>query len=100
MSDQRARLITRSFGAYLLAGSIGVSAVSLPTSFLDAQSGQAYDVVLRSGRVMDPDSGLDAIRKVGITGRKIVAVSSQPLTGKLDIDATGLIVSPGFIDLN
>jgi N-acyl-D-aspartate/D-glutamate deacylase len=61
---------------------------------------QSYDLVLRNGRVLDPESGLDGIRNVGITGKKIAAVSTQPLRGKTEIDATGLVVAPGFIDLH
>jgi len=100
MSDRRATLTAGLVGAYLLVGLIGGLAVLLSTSLLDAQTGQTYDVVLKSGRVMDPESGLDAVRNVGITGKKIVAVSSQALTGRLEVDATGLVVSPGFIDLH
>jgi N-acyl-D-aspartate/D-glutamate deacylase len=61
---------------------------------------QTYDVVLQRGRVMDPESGLDAVRSVGINGRKIVAISTRPLRGKVEVDATGLVVAPGFIDLH
>jgi N-acyl-D-aspartate/D-glutamate deacylase len=61
---------------------------------------QNYDVVLRGGRVMDPESGLDAVRNVGIRGKKIAAISANPLRGKVEIDATGLVVAPGFIDLH
>ena len=100
MSDQSARLVSGRFGAYLLAVVIGGVSVWLSTSFPEAQNAETYDVVFRSGRVVDPESGLDAVRNVGITGKKIAAVSSQPLTGKLEIDASGLVVSPGFIDLH
>lgn len=65
-----------------------------------AYAGQTYDVVLRNGRVLDPESGLDAIRNVGITGKKIAAVSTRSMRGKIEIDATGLVVAPGFIDLH
>jgi N-acyl-D-aspartate/D-glutamate deacylase len=58
------------------------------------------DVVISSGRVMDPESGLDAVRNVGIRDGKIVAISEQPLQGKQEIDAHGLVVAPGFIDLH
>jgi N-acyl-D-aspartate/D-glutamate deacylase len=61
---------------------------------------QAYDVVIVNGRVLDPESNLDAIRSVGITGRTIAAVSTERLTGRTTIDATGAIVVPGFIDLH
>jgi N-acyl-D-aspartate/D-glutamate deacylase len=49
---------------------------------------------------MDPESDLDAVRSVGITGHKIAIVSTNRLRGKIDIDATGLVVAPGFIDLH
>jgi N-acyl-D-aspartate/D-glutamate deacylase len=58
-----------------------------------------YDVVIRNGRVIDPESGLDAIRSVGISAGVIRAISSEPLAGRLKIDATGLVVAPGFIDV-
>ena len=63
-------------------------------------AGQNYEVVLRGGRVMDPESGLDATRNVGIRGKTIAAISTAPLRGKIEIDVTGLVVSPGFIDLH
>src|SRR5437763_16347362 len=61
---------------------------------------QTYDIVLQRGRVMDPESGLDAVRDVGINGKKIASVSTRPLRGKIEIDAAGLVVGPGFIDLH
>ncbi len=60
----------------------------------------SYDVVITNGRVMDPESGLDAVRNVGISGGKIRAISSSALKGKQVIDAKGLVVAPGFIDLH
>jgi N-acyl-D-aspartate/D-glutamate deacylase len=63
-------------------------------------SGSGYDMVIANGRVMDPESGLDAVRDVGITAGKIRAVSVEPLKGKTVLDAKGLIVAPGFIDLH
>ena len=59
-----------------------------------------YDLVVANGRVMDPESGLDAVRHVGIRGGKIDAVSETPLTGIRVIDAAHHVVSPGFIDLH
>jgi dihydroorotase len=49
---------------------------------------------------MDPASGLDAVRQIGIRGGKIAAVSLEPLQGRTVLDATGLVVVPGFIDLH
>src|SRR5579872_230992 len=62
--------------------------------------GQSYDTVLANGRVMDPASGLDAVRNVGITDGRIAAISPNPLQGKSVVDVKGLVVAPGFIDLH
>jgi N-acyl-D-aspartate/D-glutamate deacylase len=59
-----------------------------------------YDLVIHGGRVLDPETSLDAVRDVGIRNSQIVMISEQPLTGKRVIDATGLVVAPGFIDLH
>src|SRR5437879_2615247 len=61
---------------------------------------QAFDVIVANGRVIDPESGLDAVRHIGIRGGKIVAISSERLSGRATIDAAGLVVAPGFIDLH
>jgi N-acyl-D-aspartate/D-glutamate deacylase len=61
---------------------------------------QQYDLVLEAGRVMDPETGLDAVRNVGIRDGKIVRISSEALRGRRVIDAHGLVVAPGFIDLH
>jgi N-acyl-D-aspartate/D-glutamate deacylase len=63
-------------------------------------SAQPYDLVLAGGRVLDPESGLDAVRHVAIQGNKIAAVSATPVTGRATLDVSGLAVSPGFIDLH
>ena len=67
---------------------------------LGAQTAGSYDVVIAGGRVMDPESGLNAERHIGIRDGKIAAISEQPLTGKLVLRANGRIVAPGFIDLH
>ena len=59
-----------------------------------------YDLAIVNGHVMDPESGLDAVRSVGIRGGKIAAISESALKGKTSIDAKGLVVAPGFIDLH
>ena len=61
---------------------------------------QQYDIVLEGGRVMDPESGLDAVRNVGIRDGKIASISVTPLSGRRVIHAAGLVVAPGFIDLH
>lgn len=59
-----------------------------------------YDLVIRGGRVLDPETGLDQVTNVGIVGGHIARVSTEPLTGTRTIDAHGLVVAPGFIDLH
>lgn len=70
------------------------------TSLALGQGNDSYDVVINHGRVIDPETKLDAVRHVGIKGDKIAAVSATPLTGKRTIDAKGLIVAPGFVDIH
>jgi N-acyl-D-aspartate/D-glutamate deacylase len=56
--------------------------------------------VILGGRVMDPGSRLDAVRNVGIDGSRITALTAGALRGRDTIDARGLVVAPGFIDLH
>jgi N-acyl-D-aspartate/D-glutamate deacylase len=62
----------------------------------EAPRAEPLDLVLANGRVMDPESGLDAIRNVGIRDGKIMAISEGELEGSRVIDAAGRVVAPGF----
>ena len=57
-----------------------------------------YDLVILNGRVMDPESKLDAVGNVGVKDGKIAVVTKDAIKGKEAIDAKGLVVSPGWID--
>lgn len=61
---------------------------------------EPHDLVISGGRVMDPESGLDAVRNVGVTAGTLETLTDVPLIGHDNIDATGLVVAPGFIDLH
>lgn len=64
------------------------------------QTNMLYDVVLEGGRVIDPETKLDAIKNVGILNNRIAQISSAPLKGKEIINLKGLVVAPGFIDMH
>ena len=64
------------------------------------RAAEEYDIVILNGRVMDPESGIDTNRNVGIRNGKILAVSAAALRGRTTVNAEGLVVAPGFIDLH
>lgn len=67
---------------------------------LAAQPTPVYDRVILGGRVMDPASGLDAVRNIGIQGGRIATITTDAIRGRDTVDARGLVVAPGFIDLH
>jgi len=72
------------------------SAVVAPQSLAQ----DSYDIVIANGRVMDPESGLDGVRYVGIRGGTVAVISETSLEGRTMLDASGLVGAPGFIDLH
>jgi dihydroorotase len=59
------------------------------------------DLILRGGRVIDPSQGIDAIMDVGFAGGRVAALSPSIADGSAEVrDVSGLIVSPGLIDLH
>ena len=77
----------KTFSAYIFAA-------------LTATAAETFDTVIANGRVMDPATELDAIRHIGISGGAIRSISKTPIKGKSVIDAKGLVVAPGFVDLH
>lgn len=61
-------------------------------------SAQDCDVIILNGRVMEPETNLDAMRNVCVTGDRITAITEDGLTGKREIDVSGHVVAPGFIN--
>jgi N-acyl-D-aspartate/D-glutamate deacylase len=86
-----AMMISRAAAALLAGLGLGLAAPA---------AAQDFDLVIVSGRVVDPESGLDGVRSVGIRGGKIATISETRLAGRRVIDAAGLVVAPGFIDLH
>ena len=57
-----------------------------------------FDLVINNGRVLDPETRMDAVKSIGIRDGSIIKISKRALTGKRIIDASGYVVGPGFID--
>src|SRR5205085_3637262 len=79
---------------------LAVSQLALPRSQAVAQRPAPLDVVLVGGRVLDPETSLDAVRAVGIRGGRIASVTTSIPPARDTVDAKGLVVAPGFIDLH
>lgn len=80
-------------------------AVALLASLGTGEDGRAsgserFDLVILNGRIIDPESSLDAVRNLGIRGGEIVAITEDSIRGRCTLDARGMVVAPGFIDLH
>jgi N-acyl-D-glutamate deacylase len=80
----------------LLAAGLALVAFASPLRAAEP----SFDLVIEGGRVIDPESGLDAVRNLGVRDGKVVAVTADKLSAKRTIDARGLVVAPGFIDMH
>jgi N-acyl-D-aspartate/D-glutamate deacylase len=78
--------MTTSITALLLALQVGTPPV--------------YDRVILGGHVIDPASNLDAVRNLGLSGGRIAVMTTGAIRGRDTIDARGLVVAPGFIDIH
>ena len=85
LTDGKLKRIALAFGLAV--------ACSLPSVWASE-----YDVVIVGGRVMDPETGFDQVANVGIRDDRIVRISAEGLLGATALDASGLVVAPGFID--
>ena len=79
-----------------------MTALAFTSLFLSSctMGGDQYELVIEGGRVIDPESGLDAVRTIGVNAGEIAAITETPLEGERVIQAEGLVVVPGFIDLH
>jgi N-acyl-D-aspartate/D-glutamate deacylase len=94
------RVLCTTVVAALLAVAGLASGASSVYSAESAGKAPAYDLVIRNGRVMDPETGRDTVANVAVNRGVITRITDQPLVGRSVIDATGLVVAPGFIDLH
>jgi N-acyl-D-aspartate/D-glutamate deacylase len=89
----------RALVALLVAGLL-MACTPAPTGPALGSPEFRYPLVLTGGRVMDPETGLDEVRDVGIVDGKIAAISETWLLGREQLSVEGLVVAPGFIDLH
>ncbi len=83
--------------AALVAGAV-VAFTSMPGA---RQAASKYDLVIAGGHVIDPRNGIDGIRDIAIAGGVVAAVAPQvDAAGAKTIDATGLYVTPGLVDIH
>jgi adenine deaminase len=80
------------------SGAAAAVAIATTVSQARAQTSQPFDLVIRNGRVMDPETNFDRVANVGVKDERIIAITSEAISGGREIDATGHIVAPGFID--
>jgi len=78
---------------------VGIFVTATPAT---AQTSDAivYDIVIENGRAMDPETGLDAVRNIGISAGTIATITTEAISGKRVIDAQDHVVAPGFIDIH
>ncbi|HVT39025.1 MAG TPA: amidohydrolase family protein, partial [Gemmatimonadaceae bacterium] len=77
------------------------SLLTLAPVVLETQQPAAYDLIIRNGRVLDGSGNPWFRADIGVTGDRIVTVGDVgTATGKRVIDAAGLYVAPGFIDVH
>jgi N-acyl-D-glutamate deacylase len=111
LSSQSSSSSRRNFIKLAASGVAAASALSAVSASADDAATAAsarssgnepgpFDLVIAGGRVIDPESGLDATRNVGIKGGRIAAISKKGLEGKKTLKADKMIVAPGFIDLH
>ncbi len=91
-------MIIRTIWQALVAAVLTTLLVFIPTRAANAEI--VYDIVIEKGRVMDPETGLNALRNIGIENGTVSEISAKALKGKRTIDASDHIVAPGFIDIH
>ena len=79
---------------------LAMTFVALQNHSASAQRPAPLDLVLVGGRVLDPETNLDAVRAVGIKDGRIVSVATAIPAARDTVNVRGLVVAPGFIDLH
>jgi N-acyl-D-glutamate deacylase len=86
----------RRFRQILAAATLIIVGPSVATP----AAAEVYDLVILGGRVIDPETGFDALANVGVRDGKVAVITDEAITGRASVDATGQVVAPGFIDIH
>jgi len=97
-SSETSNHVLRSMNQNLMLGLLLVLEGCIPSA--QSRANPAYDRVILGGHVMDPASGLDAVRNIGLRDGRIAVITTEAVRGRDTIDARGLVVAPGFIDIH
>lgn len=65
----------------------------------EADPDHVFDIVITGGRIMDPETNFDRVGNVGIDDGTVTAITGKDIRGRVEINADGLVVAPGFIDI-
>ena len=90
----------RGLAAAVTLAAAGLAACGSDPAASSSAAEGPFDLVIAGGRVVDPESGLDDVRDVGIRDGRVAAVAEGGLVGSQVLEAAGLVVAPGFIDLH
>jgi hypothetical protein len=77
----------------------GAVAVAVPIEGTDWRTDEC-ELLLSGARVVDPETGLDEVRHVGVSGGRITSVTTDPVPARRVLDLSGRVLAPGFIDLH
>jgi N-acyl-D-aspartate/D-glutamate deacylase len=92
--------LMRRLAAFAL-GLLLAGAALLPSAAKPPAAGEPYDLVIRHGKIVDGTGNPWFPGDVAVRGRKIVALGKIPAAAsRREIDARGLVVAPGFIDIH
>ena len=85
---------------YFGSGHYTLRAVFSRSAHAKTYTSELYDTVINGGRVMDPETLTDRVTNLGIRKGQIARITDDAIKGKSTINATGLVVAPGFIDIH
>lgn len=85
---------------FVKGAGLAIGAATLSPSVLRALADRVPDVVLRNGHVIDGTGAPARVADVAVTAGRIVGVGPGQPRGAVEVDARGMVVAPGFVDVH